>query len=192
MTIRSFLAVKLPDLLKEELERVQNRLRSELPKLAWVKPSGMHLTVKFFGDIELEQVEEIQGCVQSVVQHVSRFSLQAQGLDVFPNTHMPRVLWAGISGETEILSHMVQELEEALATLGFPKEGKPFNPHLTLARIKSQGREVGEVLVKKNLLAPSVSIGSIDVTHVSLFKSELRPSGSVYRCLWDVSLPVPS
>ncbi len=192
MKIRSFLAVKLPDPLKEELERVQNRLRSKLPHLAWVKPSAMHLTVKFFGDIEMEQVEEIQGCAQRVMQHSSRFSLAAQGLGVFPNIRMPRILWVGISGETKILSRLVDDLDEALATLEFPKEGKPFNPHLTLARIKSQGREVGEVLVKKKLLEPSVPIGSIDVTHVSLFKSELRASGSVYTCLWDVSLPVPS
>ena len=189
MTIRSFLAVKLPAPLKEELERVQNRLRSELPKLAWVKPSGMHLTVKFFGDIELDQVEEIQEYVQRVVQRLTCFSLEVQGLGVFPNIRMPRVLWAGISGEAEILSRLVYDLDEALETLGFPKEGKPFNPHLTLARIKSQGREVGEVLEKKKLLVPAVAIGSIDVTQVSLFKSELRPSGSVYTCLWDVSLP---
>ena len=186
--MRVFLAIELDSETRSVLERFQRELQKLLPPINWVKPPSWHLTVKFLGEIEENQVEPIQRTVETAVSHCSSFSLQIEGFGGFPHLRMPRVLWAGVSGQVDELQLLALHVDEALSPLGFPSESKSFRPHLTLARIKDRGREVGVALTKLDLLPHAQFFGNLLVERLCLFKSELKPTGAIYQQLWDVPL----
>lgn len=196
--IRAFLAVELPAGLKQAIAQVQDQVKGRMAKavpsdarIQWVKPDSMHLTLKFLGDIEEAQVEPIRQAFASRVMTVPGFLVEVGSLGVFPDLRMPRVLWVGLSdqpGHTQGLVRLAEEIEAALEALGFSREPRPFNPHLTLARIKEGGRAVGKALSAGGILEQEVRHGSVPVETVSLMKSDLKPSGPVYTRLWEVSL----
>ena len=193
-TIRAFLAISLNPEVRSSLESFQKQVKGLLPPIKWVNPQSLHVTVKFLGDVEENRLEPLHRTIESVVQEFSSFSLQIEGIGGFPHLRAPRVLWAGISGQVEELHMLVLHVEEALALLDFPMETKPFHSHLTLARIRENSRDVGVALSQSNALAPQKFFGKLNVTQLSLFRSELKPTGAIYHRLWDVSLviPVPS
>ncbi|MBI3604077.1 MAG: RNA 2',3'-cyclic phosphodiesterase [Nitrospirae bacterium] len=196
--IRTFVAVELPADLKRAIEQLQEQLKRkllrELPseaRLQWVRPEAIHLTLKFLSEIEEPRVDEIRQVLAQRIGAVQEFFAEAGGLGVFPDLQAPRVLWLGLSNlsdQPNALVHLAGEVESGLETLGFPREPRPFNPHLTLARIKERSREVGRALAGSGVMAMASRLGSLPVTTVSLMKSELRPSGAVYTKLWDLSL----
>lgn len=151
----------------------------------------MHVTVKFLGEVEENRLEPLHQTIERVVQEFPSFSLQIEGIGGFPHLRAPRVLWAGISGQVEELHMLVLQIEEALALLGFPMETKPFQSHLTLARIRENSRAVGVALSKSDTLESPKFFGKLNVTQLSLFRSELKPTGAIYHRLWDVSLGHP-
>ena len=199
--IRTFLAVELPASLKQALVQVQadvrNRISRELSpamRIQWVRPDLIHLTVKFLGDIPEDHVEALQSVVGDALRSVPPFSIEVARLGVFPDLRAPRVLWVGLAsgpvgnGASTVLSHLAETIERSVEGLGYPREARPFNPHLTLARIKEGSKEVGRALARIGLLDGEVQLGQLDVRTVALIKSELRPSGSVYTKLWEVPL----
>ena len=196
--IRAFVAGELPDELKKTIAQVQaqikGRIAREIPpeaRIQWVRPDSMHLTLKFLGDIEETQVESIRQALASRVMTVPGFLVEVGSLGVFPDLRMPRVLWVGLSdqpGHLQGLLHLAEQVETSLETLGFPRESKPFNPHLTLARIKERSREVGKVLSDSGILKHETRLGSLPVEMISLMKSDLKPSGAVYAKLWEAPL----
>ena len=188
MSIRTFLAFELNTAVRESLSRFQKQWQSSLPPINWVKPQSIHLTVKFLGDVNHDQLEPLRLAVESVAQKFTPFGLQVNGVGTFPHLRMPRVLWAGISGQVEQLQNVVSLVEDALAPLGFQPESKPFQPHLTLARIKQHSREVGVVLAKSEVFEEPLFFGDLPVDRLCLFKSELKPTGAVYQRLWEVPL----
>jgi 2'-5' RNA ligase len=200
--IRAFLAVELPEGLKKSIAQVQEQVRGGITKtvspgtrLQWVRPDSMHLTVKFLGDIQEAQVESIRQALAPPIAACSPFLVEVGGLGVFPDLRMPRVLWVGLSetvtgqpGHQQGLARLVTEVEAALKRLGFPRETRPFHPHLTLARMKERAKEVGRTLAASGLLSQTRAMGTFPVHAVALMKSELRPSGAVYAKLWEVPL----
>ena len=97
-------------------------------------------------------------------------------------------MWAGIEGDLEVLLDLTKMIETEVTQLGFPPEGKPFCPHLTLARIKKNQRVLGQAIEKARVLADPFVFGRLLVEQVCLFESELRPTGSVYTKLWVIPL----
>lgn len=196
--IRAFVAVELPDELKKTIAQVQaqikGRIAREIPpeaRIQWVRPDSMHLTLKFLGDIEETQVESIRQALASRVITVPGFLVEVVSLGVFPDLRMPRVFWVGLSdqpGHLQGLLHLAEQVETSLETLGFLRESRPFNPHLTLARIKERSREVGKVLSDSGILKHETRLGSLPVERVSLMRSDLKPSGAVYTKLWEIPL----
>lgn len=199
--IRTFLAVELPAPLKQALTRLQadvrNRVSCELSpamRIQWVRPAAIHLTVKFLGDIPEDHVEALQSAVGDTLRSLTPFSIDVAGLGVFPDLRAPRVLWVGLTGSpigkgsSAALPHLAKTIERSVEGLGYPPEARPFNPHLTLARIKEGSKEVGRALARIGLLEGNVQLGQLDVRTVALIRSELRPSGSVYTKLWEVPL----
>lgn len=199
--IRAFLAVELPVEIRQALALVQtdvkNRISRELSprmRLQWVRPDSVHLTLKFLGDIPEEQVDDFKAAVQGAVRSLTPFPVGVAGLGVFPDLRAPRVLWIGLSsgpvgkGQATALSHLAATIEQSVEGLGYPPESRPFNPHLTLARIKEGSREVGRVLARIGLLEREVPLGQLEVSKVALMRSELKPSGSVYTKLWEIPL----
>lgn len=190
-TARTFIAIELDDELRDKLGRLQDGLRAQLSphSVRWVHPRGIHLTLKFLGDTPLEQVEEVQAALAQAAAEVSSFSFTVAGLGCFPNTRRPRVVWVGVQELTGSMVRLRDTIEDRVAPLGFPTEGRRFSPHLTLGRVqrhasKSEVRELGEVVAAH-------TTGVLDemvVTAVSYIKSDLRPSGAVYTTLAEVKL----
>ncbi|MFM8550892.1 MAG: RNA 2',3'-cyclic phosphodiesterase, partial [Nitrospiraceae bacterium] len=176
--IRTFIAVELPSSLRQALAQVQaearNRIARELSpamRLQWVRPEAIHLTLKFLGDIPEQQVDEIKSAAGSALCSVAPFSVEVAGLGVFPDLRAPRILWVGLSGgegTASALSHLAAMVERSVEPLGYPPESRPFNPHLTLARIKEGSQEVGRAWARIGLLDGDVRLGPWDVRSVSL------------------------
>jgi RNA 2',3'-cyclic 3'-phosphodiesterase len=152
--------------------------------------------VKFLGDIPENHVGDLQSVVGDALRSFAPFSIDVAGLGVFPDLRAPRVLWLGLSSRssegrpTTALSHLAATVEHCVEGLGYPPESRPFNPHLTLARIKEGAKEVGRALARIDLLGGDVQLGRLDVRTIALMQSELRPSGSVYTKLWEVPLGI--
>lgn len=185
--IRAFVAVEPSAVLRQALAKTQAELRSLLQqavgrevRIQWVKPDSIHLTLKFLGDIPEERLADIQAALARAAGKHVRFSVKAQGLGVFPDPRAPRVLWVGLTGDDQALAQLAKDVEEALATIGYAPEAKPFTPHLTLARVKDRSRDIGRALSQDRLLEREWTLGPLVVEAVSLMKSELRPTGAVY------------
>jgi 2'-5' RNA ligase len=181
-SIRCFLALDPPGEILREIGKVRDRLQKLIRgDLRWVRPEGIHLTLKFFGDIPENAVENIAVVVEKAAAGAAPFSLAIGGAEVFPDQHRPRVLWFGMSGDVPRLLRFQQGLEDELGMIGFPAEERPFRPHLTLARIKSAKGLIG--LAKALEKGEEYTAGRFIATGLSLFRSELTPREAVYTKL---------
>ncbi|MBU4372018.1 MAG: RNA 2',3'-cyclic phosphodiesterase [Proteobacteria bacterium] len=181
-TIRAFLALDPPEEILREIGRIQDRLRKLIHgELRWVRPEGIHLTLKFFGDVPENAVADISAVAGPAAAAVGSFELAIGGTGVFPDPRRPRVVWLGMNGDAERLVTFQQALERALREVGFPPEERPFRPHLTLGRIKSPKGLTGltEALEKEKTYTAGLFTASV----LSLFQSELTPRGAVYTRL---------
>ncbi|MYA28878.1 MAG: RNA 2',3'-cyclic phosphodiesterase [Nitrospira sp. SB0672_bin_25] len=188
MGLRTFLAIDLPSSLQAAIGQNIRTVKRELPGISWSKPENLHINLKFLGETTEGQVDQIRHAVESAISHVSPFELELKGFGVFPDHRSPRVLWVGLGGALDSLTMLAGCIGNAVVPLGFPQEGRPFRPHLTVARVKRDHREVGRVLGTLGLLSAPFSCGPILVERVTLFKSDLRQTGPIYTKLWDVSL----
>ncbi len=183
--IRSFVAIELPEDAKRGLAGLRAALqRGEHRFVKWVNLDGIHLTLKFLGNIPAGRVQEVTGAVEEAARDVPPFRLEITGTGVFPSLRQVRVFWVGIGGEVDELLKLQQSIDSALAALGFAREERPFVPHLTLARIRqgaspTERRSFGE-LVETCIFEEKYGI---DVGAVSLMKSQLTPTGAVYTRL---------
>jgi 2'-5' RNA ligase len=188
--IRSFIAIELSGEVKAGLRKLQDELKSPGDTFVkWVAPDGIHLTLKFLGNISPQKVGQIVRVVEQVAADISSFRLAVSEVGAFPNLRQPRVLWVGISGELEKLLTLQRGIDDGLVSLRFAKESRLFTPHLTLARLRegaSSGdkRNFGEMVAKKT---PKVYYEMV-VSGVNLMRSQLLPSGAVYSRLAEVKL----
>lgn len=180
--IRSFLALDPPEEVLREIGAVQNRLRKLIEgDIRWVRPEGIHLTLKFFGDISGGDVANIATVVEKAAEGERPFSLAVIGAGVFPDPHRPRVLWLGMNGDVERLLAFQKGVEQALLQIGFPREERPFRPHLTLGRIKTSRGLIG--LARALEKGEEYTAGQFVASGLSLIQSELTPRGAVYTKL---------
>ena len=190
-TLRTFIAVELDEGLVGKLLDLQDRLRGQVAprSIRWVRPEGIHLTLKFLGETRPDQVKAVKVALDRAASAVRPFAFTVGGMGCFPNTRRPRVIWVGLYEPAGTLSRLRDAVESHVAPLGFPTEKRPFRPHLTLGRVqryasKSEVREVGEVIAASE-------IGTLDemrVGQVSYIKSDLRPGGAVYTTLHEAQL----
>jgi 2'-5' RNA ligase len=184
--IRAFLAVDLPGSYQTGLQAVQDDLKKSGADVRWTSVAGIHVTLKFFGNIEASQVETLTAAAASIAGSFPAFPLGVQGVGVFPHFKNPRVIWLGLAGRTDVLAKLVQDLEQAFEPLGFPPEKRPFTPHLTLGRVRSsQGREA----LSRALQAVALpEFTDFQVEHLVLYQSTLRPQGALYTPLRRIAL----
>jgi 2'-5' RNA ligase len=185
--IRAFIACAIPPNLEAYLSEIQACLKLGTLALRWVKPGNIHLTLKFLGDIKFGETDRILAAMERVAVERRPFTLQAQGLGVYPGFKNPRVLWAGLGGDTPGLNSLHTDLESELAGIGGAGCGpskRPFRGHLTLARAKGRlsPRKVAEVLRRCGNFAPEL----FGVDRLILYKSDLKPGGAVYTSLGEV------
>jgi RNA 2',3'-cyclic 3'-phosphodiesterase len=180
--IRAFLAVDPPEEVFREIIEIQEHLRKAIQgDIRWVRPEGMHLTLKFFGYVYQSDVANISLVVKNNVANMKALLLNVRNLGAFPTAMRPRVLWLGIDGDTDALISLQAKMDTEFQEYGFKKEERPFRPHLTLARVKEPKGLVGLAeAVKKN---EEYAAGSFTVSGLTLFKSDLRPTGAIYTKL---------
>ena len=184
--LRAFLAIDLPGALRPEVARVQEDLKKSGADVRWVAVGNIHLTMKFFGQIPEDQAEKIGAAAAAVARGQAPFSLTLTGAGAFPSLKAPRVVWLGLAGDLEVLARFYRGLEEAFEGLGFPPEGRPFQPHLTLGRVKSPAGRLA--LVKKLMELPPPARQEFQVREIILFRSTLSPQGSTYTPLKIIPL----
>ena len=180
--IRAFLAIEPPEDIVQAMLRLQEKLKREVSgRISWTRPEGWHLTLKFFGDDSMEDVEKISSAVQNRVASGLSLNLKIEKLGVFPDARKPRVLWCGTSGDVEKLAALHKQLDADFTGIGFPKEDRPFRAHLTLARIKDPRSPAG--IDKALQKYRDFSTGVFFVRELILFQSKLTPQGALYTRL---------
>jgi 2'-5' RNA ligase len=189
--IRSFIAIELPEALKQELSKLQGRLQQ--PRQSWIKwvdPQSIHLTLKFFGNINVNTISPITKAMEAAT-----FRLEVSSLGAFPNLKRVQVVWVGVWGETEVLRHLQRNLESHLAPLGFVPEKREFSAHLTLARLRHQAtpperERLGQLIASTRFKTAH----TIKVEAINLMKSQLTREGAIHGIVSSVHLkkPLPS
>jgi 2'-5' RNA ligase len=186
MKIRSFIAIELGDDEKRALERIQSKLKRELPPVRWVKPATMHLTLKFLGYVEEDQIPRIVEIVNSAARGCGPFRMRLKCIGAFPNSRNPRTIWIGVREESGALKRLAAELEKLLSRIGIEPEDRPFSPHLTLGRVKERGdRNTFESVLT---VFKDQDAGEVQVDRISLMRSDLTPQGPIYTELHLVDL----
>lgn len=181
-SIRSFLAVDPPREIIDAIGMIQDRLRKNIQgDIRWVRPQGIHLTLKFFGAISESDVANISRVVENTTSTIAPFTLGIKRVGAFPDVKRPRVLWLGMDGDVDTLILLQREVDAKLQKYGFEKEDRPFRPHLTLARIKDPRGLIG--LAKIFEKRENYEAGSFSAAGLNLFKSDLTPKGAVYTKL---------
>jgi 2'-5' RNA ligase len=182
--IRSFIAIELPQDLKAALGRLQSGLKVERPRVKWVSPDGIHLTLKFLGDVDASRVAQIAQAMTEAVKGIQTFELTVGKLGVFPNPQKVQVVWVGLEGDLTTLDRLYHQLEEKMAASGFPPEKRDFKPHLTLARVADEA-----LPEERKRFGDFVSKSTADINYtvkasgLSLMKSVLMPRGALYSRL---------
>jgi len=181
-TIRAFLALDPPTDVLRRISGIQGALKRDIRgSISWVRPEGLHLTLKFFGDISTDQVTVISNAVAAHTAGARPFNLEVKGFGVFPGLQRPRVLWIGIGGEVGRLLNLQKAIDLGLEACGFPGEERPFRAHLTLARIKSRQGLTG---IEQALAGQEeADAGQFAAEGLTLFRSELTPHGAIYTVL---------
>lgn len=180
-TIRAFVAVEIPGPGKAFLESVTSDLRRARAEVRWVRPEGIHITLKFLGQIRTDLVPALEENLTVLFADYSPVQLAIRGLGAFPNLARPRVVWAGIHDHSGTLSSMAGRVEAALEPLGFAREKRTFSPHFTLGRVKSMSgmKELVDAIRQGMDLAGPTFVSREAV----LFQSILKPSGADYRAI---------
>jgi 2'-5' RNA ligase len=184
--IRSFLAIELPKVILKKIEEIQGDLKSSHADVRWVSPEKIHLTLKFFGNIEEARIEPIIKAIENSVHNTQVFSLRVTGTGAFPHWKNLRVIWMGLIDEKGILIPFQKQLETELEKIGFEPEKRAFQPHLTLGRVNSSRGK--EELSRRMERYREENFGEISVERVILFKSDLKPTGAIYTSLGEVKL----
>ena len=151
----------------------------------WVRPENIHLTLKFLGNINPADIDNIGGAMVDAVGEIKTFNLVAGGIGVFPGINRPRVIWVGLKGQIQLLFAMQRLLEDNLAALGYKKEKRPFKGHLTLGRFK---QSVNPNTIRRVLQEfGNLAIEEFTARRVIFYKSDLKPTGAVYSQLQQAS-----
>lgn len=194
--LRCFVAIEMPASVLQAMDRLRRQIQQQAKdqhedrELAgsarWVRPDNMHLTLKFLGAVPARLIPSIEVALARVAQAFGPIHLNLDGVGVFPNLRRARVLWAGFGGDITPLLELQAAIEQEMAALGYPKEPRPFHPHLTLTRL-----EAGLPVSLARWLEtspPKVPVLPITGDGIILMRSELRPGGPRYTPLATIRL----
>jgi 2'-5' RNA ligase len=190
-TERLFVALEMPVTWNDALGQLQEKLRAaftaafgpQMPRLRWARPEGIHLTLKFLGETPLSLSAAIDHGLREAVEGVDGFRLQLGKLGFFDDRRGPRVLWVDVEGEQEALRELARRVDFSLSgEAAFPREGRPFQPHLTLARIpETAARELRFTLADVLAAVRTPRPGPHRFGAVSLMRSHLERGGARYE-----------
>lgn len=181
--VRLFIAINLPEALREKLASVQREFPQANLKL--VEPENLHLTLKFLGETPEGKIENIKEAISEVVRHSCSFELEVAGLGAFPDLRRIRVIWAGVCKGSQDVINLQRSIDRMLTQQGFQPE-RDFHPHVTLARVKppTDTRLIMEFIRG----AGSRMFGSFCVREVDLMQSTLTSRGPIYARIFSAKL----
>lgn len=184
--MRAFLGIGLPDACRSAIARALGPFRAESGRIAWVRDQNLHLTLKFLGEIRPDQVDGLETLLADAAAGVPPFDFDVAGAGAFPSLRAPRVLWVGIAEPLELVGKLQQNIETALSRSGFPREDRPFHPHVTAGRVKGPlpsgwGERFAGAL-------SGIRFGSARAASFQLFESRLSPAGATYTVVREIPL----
>jgi 2'-5' RNA ligase len=183
-SLRCFIAIDIPEEIKTDLVKLQDSLRRQGGSISWTRPEGIHLTLKFLGNVESDVIPKIAASLEETATGMGSFSVAVEGVGCFPNSRQPRVLWVGLDGGEPLLA--IQEaVEQATVPLGFEREHRKFHPHLTLGRVR-QPNGIDRVVTEMERLG--FARHEFTAAEIRLMRSELHPTGAVYFVLHSAKL----
>jgi len=179
--LRLFIAVELTEEQKHQLSALQNKIKGYLDGMRRVRPEGMHLTLKFLGDIEEERTALIQKAMDKTAEEVKPFNIQFGSCGVFPSPKKARVLWIGLKEGEAPVRELAGKLETNLADYGFEKDKRSYHPHLTIGRLRNtvQQEMINRFLDQENIFETSAA----GVDEVILYQSCLSSRGAVHTAI---------
>jgi RNA 2',3'-cyclic 3'-phosphodiesterase len=175
--MRLFVALDVPDDIREALRELIARLKPLCKSARWVRPEGMHITLKFIGHVDATKLPSIRAAL-AAIRSIEPSEITFRGVGFFPNARRPRVVWCGVNASPN-LEPLASDMNRALLPLGVPGDDRPFTPHLTLARFKSP-EAVEPLLPAVNEFASHL-FGSLRATEFHLYESFLKSTGAVYK-----------
>lgn len=187
--IRSFIAIELPEEIRQALSKIQSGLKKRDYPVKWVDPNGIHLTLKFLGDVAADKIDLVTTAIEVAASGILPFRLEVNELGVFPSPKRVQVIWVGLSGGLEPLAQLQKNIESEVSPLGFPTEARPFTPHLTLGRVRDyaspeERQSLGQLIAGTRLEAAY----GFNVAVVNLMRSQLTREGAIYSCLKSIPL----
>lgn len=203
--LRAFVAIEIAEDVRARCADLISRLRRDAGRVSWVKPSNLHLTLKFLGNARRPQIKRLVESLAHKAMKVSPVDVELSRLGAFPSTRRPRILWIGVSVGAEALRDLARKVESSARKAGFPEEARGFSPHLTLGRVRmsarvpgcgggqraapwgSPGSDLGSLLAEVD---PG-PVGRFAVNELVVFESRLDPGGSIYTPLHRVRLGRP-
>jgi 2'-5' RNA ligase len=192
--LRLFVAIEMPEAWKEAFKRVQKDVQTALDRepdlsgvrVRWVRPEGIHLTLKFLGEVPASRLERITWGLESAVPEPPGFELALGRIGSFSDRRAPSVIWAGIQDQPlnqSKLGKLVEQVETWMASAGFPHEKRAFAPHLTLARLPERLEPALRQRIAEVTAGFSPEAQPFTVDTVSLMRSHLGPGGARYERL---------
>lgn len=183
--VRSFVAILLTDEVRRAVAGEIDRLSPLSRSVRWVPPRNLHLTLKFFGDLGPDELDQAKDGLEEAVAGVAPFTLVLHGLGAYPGLAHPRVLWVGVAEGAKETQSLQSRVEAALAERGFPREARPYSPHLTIGRVGNpRGLEPLRTAITRDA---HLRFGALPVSGLSLMRSDLSPAGARYAELSAVS-----
>jgi 2'-5' RNA ligase len=183
MYLRCFIAIEIPEPVKKKISEFIDILKNYNVDIRWVTPEKIHLTLKFLGSTPEVLLPKIRESLINIVLSHEPFYIKLYTTGVFPNKRHPRVIWVGVE-DSGVLNKLKRHIEDSMALLGYQKEDREFNPHLTLGRVRSQRDIINLINEIDNF--KERDFGGINVSSIKLMKSELKPKGAEYSCLYEI------
>jgi 2'-5' RNA ligase len=176
---RIFAAVDISDEARRRVSAYSDALRREFSdlRIGWEKPEKLHLTLKFLGETNENQLNDLTKIVSKIAARISNFKLQISATGVFPSPRKPRILWLGINDKTESLQKISGLLETECERIGFPKEKRNFKAHLTIARLREPHKSTE--IARKHLQNEFEPV-EFEVSEIVIYESKLQSTGSIY------------
>ena len=187
--MRCFVAIEIPEDIRTDLVALQKELAGRVDvhrgDVKWVEPEGMHLTLKFLGEVPDNQIVDVCNITKEVADRRAAFDLAIKEVGTFGG-RSARVLWVGAGLECPELLDVQKDLEEQLDQAGWPREARPFSGHLTLCRIRNS--KAGEKLAELAKEYKDFDLGTVRAGSMTVFESQLRPQGPMYTPLGNYPL----
>lgn len=184
--MRTFIGIGLPDGCRRAIDRAVAPFRSGPRGVSWTPEENLHVTMKFLGEIASTRVDAIASLMADAAREIPPVEISVEGAGGFPSPRDPRVLWVAVRDPLELVGKLHENMETALSGAGFPREGRPFHPHVTVGRVrKALPPGWAEGFFRE---LSGVRFGSARVTSCRLYESRLSPGGAAYAVLRDVPL----